>query len=442
MNRHDANNPLADDLSAFLDGELDPERRQEVTDALAEDAGLQTLLRELEATRDLVSGLPRRTADSDTLDHVSRRIESERHHETGSSLFRSWRIVAAAATVAIVATLWVLTANRTTQVVQIPIQEETHDQSLNSAAPAEGDAKIADEKADADQNLQDFKPSRENSTLDSRTLGEASESKRISSQSTPSLSPSAAPLAGVASALESGESKRDKIGAASPLTDAKQAKNEKSSKTAQVRVVIDSSHDQSLTAAKKYVLQFCKTHSLTLSSAHRPGDSLMVREISREKLVRLLDELERLEQQRIRLSPSLTHGRDDSTGADLAASESFLSSPDEKRRQKKANNLRRSVNTREPFSTESQPKGRIASPSSKKAKPLSNDKQFAQAKERAPSSGVSKKWSARDAPRSLKRPLTQGKKPTSSDKDEVPRFDVLFEFQKISNSDIGISSDY
>lgn len=97
---------LESDLSAYLDGELDDVRRQEVERRLAESNDARSLLEDLRTVRDALAALPRHKAPGDLATQMARHAE-RRWNPTGVSVVRRrsplrWvmRVSAAAAAVA------------------------------------------------------------------------------------------------------------------------------------------------------------------------------------------------------------------------------------------------------------------------------------------------------------------------------------------------------
>ncbi len=87
-------------LSAYLDGQLDPEEHQAVESALCADPRLAEELRALTALRDLVAGLPRE-APTDLTARVMRRVRAARRGWAARAM--AWAPARAAAIVAIAA---------------------------------------------------------------------------------------------------------------------------------------------------------------------------------------------------------------------------------------------------------------------------------------------------------------------------------------------------
>jgi len=103
-------------LTAYLDGELSPEEREDVEQMLRQDVAAQRLLRELRETIAMVASLPRSAAPADLAEGVTARMEREAllgeapgEVSRGAGRVRWWRGVAAAAAIAIVVTAgWVI----------------------------------------------------------------------------------------------------------------------------------------------------------------------------------------------------------------------------------------------------------------------------------------------------------------------------------------------
>ncbi len=66
---------LESQLSAYMDGELSPRERAEIDAFLASDMGARNLLKELQATAEAVSQLPRARASDDLMDGIRSRLE-------------------------------------------------------------------------------------------------------------------------------------------------------------------------------------------------------------------------------------------------------------------------------------------------------------------------------------------------------------------------------
>ncbi|UCD29432.1 MAG: zf-HC2 domain-containing protein [Planctomycetota bacterium] len=98
---------LQEQLSAYLDGELAPEERQEVEAFLAEDAQGRALLDELQATVNMVQSMSRAKASADLMEDIRAKMERrallDEVEPTESSMPRSYRfsgrLMAAAAVI-------------------------------------------------------------------------------------------------------------------------------------------------------------------------------------------------------------------------------------------------------------------------------------------------------------------------------------------------------
>ncbi|MHC4672170.1 MAG: anti-sigma factor family protein [Planctomycetota bacterium] len=73
----DRQQKLEEQLSAYLDGELNPQQRQEVEDFLAQDPQARTLLQELRATINTVRSMPRAKASTELMDGIRARLERQ-----------------------------------------------------------------------------------------------------------------------------------------------------------------------------------------------------------------------------------------------------------------------------------------------------------------------------------------------------------------------------
>jgi hypothetical protein len=100
-------NIFCQDLSAWLDGELEQPRRQQVADALQADPALREELDELQTVRQMVRALPREKAPGDFVARVLAEAERGRlfgsHHARRESAFLRWARYASVAAVLLVA---------------------------------------------------------------------------------------------------------------------------------------------------------------------------------------------------------------------------------------------------------------------------------------------------------------------------------------------------
>src|SRR3954467_4450268 len=89
-------------LSAYLDGELDPEERSCVESTMLSDPALIERLRHLAAVNDLLTNLPRPVLRQDVASSVVRRIDARRSAAWGTRLAAVPRSVIGLAAAALV----------------------------------------------------------------------------------------------------------------------------------------------------------------------------------------------------------------------------------------------------------------------------------------------------------------------------------------------------